>query len=392
MPRSSVSPPPVTLAKFSRPRLYDVLRRERLFERLDAARSHPIVWIAGPPGAGKSTLIASYLDARKVHALWFQADAADADPGTFFHYLTLAASEMLRGRAKRVEALPRYGPEYAADLATFTRRFLRAFFALFAARSIIVIDNFHEAPANAAWRHAFSEGLRELPAGLNLVFVSRMPPPPEMARLIADQSITRIDWSELRFTAGEATAMTATAGLAASVAQHIHRVSDGWAAGIVLMREHLAGAGELDAVARVPESKDAVFAYFTGEIFERARPTIAARCCSPRCCRPSPAATRRPSPATTTRHAFSTICIGNTCSPIGGAAAANPSTSFTRCSANSCSRKGASASPPMSAATRSIVRRGNSFRAASSTPQRRSTGKRRRGPRSPGLPCTPAPH
>jgi ATP/maltotriose-dependent transcriptional regulator MalT/DNA-binding SARP family transcriptional activator len=272
MPRSSVEAPPITLAKFSRPRLYDVLRRERLFARLDAARAHPIVWIAGPPGAGKSTLIASYVEARKAPGVWFQADAGDADPGTFFHYLTQAASDVMRAKSKALASLPRFGPEYAAELPTFARRFLRAFFALFPAQSILVIDNFHEPPATAAWRHAFSEGLRELPSGLNLVFVSRMPPPPEMARLIADQSITQIDWSELRFTEDEAIAMTAGARVEPSVSREIHRASDGWAAGIVLMREHLARAGALDTKTRVPESKEAVFAYFTGEIFERARP------------------------------------------------------------------------------------------------------------------------
>ena len=177
----------------------------------------------------------------------------------------------MRAKSKALAGAAALRSRIRADLPPFTRRFLRAFFALFPPQSVLVIDNFHEPPATAAWRHAFSEGLRELPAGLNLVFVSRKPPPPEMSRLIADQSITQIDWSELRFTEDEARAMTARAHVEAPCRARSISASDGWAAGIVLMREHLARAGALDR-ARVPESKEAVFAYFTGEIFERARP------------------------------------------------------------------------------------------------------------------------
>ena len=263
---------PVTLAKFSRPRLYNVLKRERLFARIDALRAHPILWIAGPPGAGKSTLVGSYVATRKQNGIWFQTDAGDADPGTFFHYLTLAAADLSGARAKRLAVLPRFGPEYLSDLTTFTRRFMRAFFALFPAESLLVVDNFHEAPANPAWRFAFSEGIRELPPGLNILFISRMPPPPEIARLAADQSITQIDWEELRFTAAEAEAITAGAGLPPSTREAIHRASEGWAAGIVLMREHLSRHVDARDETRLPEGKDAVFAYFTGEIFGRARP------------------------------------------------------------------------------------------------------------------------
>src|SRR4029078_1754303 len=113
---------------------------------------------------------------------------------------------------------------------------------------------------------------REIPHGMNLIVLSREPPVPEMSRLVGEQRITRIEWEALRFTEDEAVALTAAAQIDSEVARSIHQASDGWAAGIVLMREHLARSGALDTPARLPESKEAVFAYFTGEIFERARP------------------------------------------------------------------------------------------------------------------------
>lgn len=54
------------LAKLSRPRLHSPVARERLFALLDTERAHPLVWVAGPPGAGKTTLVASYCVARRL--------------------------------------------------------------------------------------------------------------------------------------------------------------------------------------------------------------------------------------------------------------------------------------------------------------------------------------
>ena len=80
-----------SIAKITRPVLAGHYSRKRLFRLIDRARKRPVLWICGPPGSGKTTLVSSYLAYRRVPGLWFRLEEGDADPATFFHYLGLAA-------------------------------------------------------------------------------------------------------------------------------------------------------------------------------------------------------------------------------------------------------------------------------------------------------------
>lgn len=172
------------LAKLTQPRLYGAVARERLFELLDEARERAVIWVCGPPGAGKTTLVASYLEHTASPAVWYQIDAADGDPATLFYYLARAVTTLAFSRAK---PLPLFTPEYLADLEGFSRRFFRGAFAGLPPGSLLVFDNYHEVAEESSLHRGLNAGFAEVPQSANVMVISRTPPPAVFARLqVAD--------------------------------------------------------------------------------------------------------------------------------------------------------------------------------------------------------------
>jgi ATP/maltotriose-dependent transcriptional regulator MalT len=239
------------LAKLTRPRLHQAVARERLFARLDRERaSRSAICVVGPPGAGKTTLVASWLDARAVKGIWYQVDPGDADLSTFFYYLGEAARPFAR---KGQRPLPALTPEYLQDVAGFGRRFFHDLFAQLPAGACVVLDNYQEVPAEALFHQLVADAVPEVPPGASLLAVSRRDPPNCYARLIANDRVAFIDWDDLRMTLEETTAILAARG--------------GWAAGLTLMLE-----GRRRSSGAAPDhssERDALFDYFAAQIFEQ---------------------------------------------------------------------------------------------------------------------------
>jgi ATP/maltotriose-dependent transcriptional regulator MalT/DNA-binding SARP family transcriptional activator len=260
------------IAKITRPHPVAAVRRPRLFRLLDAERRrHPILWVSGPPGAGKTVLLSTYLEVRKLRGLWYQVDSGDADVATLFYYLALAVKK-LKPRYRR--PLPHLTPEYLLGLETFARRFFEELFERLPKPGALVFDNVQEVRSHPAWETMLSHALDVVPRGVSVFFLSREEPPAALARLRVSGSLAVLGGKALDLTLPEARAMARVRGArqrnVRSVVSHLHRRARGWAAGLRLLLEQAQNGG-----ARVGEHEDtpaALFDYLAAEFFERLPP------------------------------------------------------------------------------------------------------------------------
>lgn len=259
--------------KISIPRVHQAYQRTRLFEQIDIGRQQSIVWIAGPPGSGKTTLVSSYCASRSLRTLWYQLDKSDSDIASFFHYLTLglkAASPRMR------KPLPKLTPEYLPGIMTFTQRFFETVGSRLSSPAVIVLDNYQEVSNTAALHEVLREAAQNLPSGLSFLVLSREEPPASLSRLQLHGELILLGWNELRLTLDEAKNIAKLRLPAVEVNDHVemlHKQTEGWVAGLRLLLDQ--GENIHPHTQLIIEKKQQVlFDYFAAEVFERWSPAI----------------------------------------------------------------------------------------------------------------------
>jgi LuxR family maltose regulon positive regulatory protein len=257
-----------SLVKITQPRLPEIVVRERLFQLLDSNRQYPVVWITGLAGSGKTTLMASYLEARQIPCIWYQIDEGDTDPATFFYYLGLAAK---KAAPRYRRPLPLLTPEYALGIQTFAKRYFEGLFERMKQSAVLVLDNYQEARHDAPFHDLLAAGLADIPQGIQVYVISRSEPPTPFVRFQVNNQLAVVDPEQLLLTREELTKimrMHCAAELSQEMVQRVMEKTRGWAAGVVLFCRAIRVAAVDPGMRKIP-SMEKMFDYFSNELFKR---------------------------------------------------------------------------------------------------------------------------
>ena len=264
------APVPVPVAKVARPRMMDLQPRRRLFSRLDALRrDHPIPWIAAPAGSGKTSLLVSYVEARKIPTIWYRVDEGDRHAADLFFYMRLALEVFEHSRRAGLE-LPSFSAK--VDVGHFSRRFFEAFFARLPAGALLALDDYHLATDDSSWQLAMEKLVAGIPPTMNVVVLSRRAPPAALVRARVHGEIGFLERAEIQLTEGEVAALakrrftgTKKTKPSSTDLKQIHEATGGWAAGVSLLLRR--NRPEALPARRADAEMQPIFDYLASAVF-----------------------------------------------------------------------------------------------------------------------------
>lgn len=172
-------------------------QRSDLHNLLDEANSRQLIVISGPPGAGKSDLVATYIATRHLPSIWYQVDSADKDLATFFHYFGIAAREAMPHKEASV---PDWHPELSQEITAFAKRYFQEIYQHLEAPFLIVLDDYQEVEDAAALHDVICVGCKELSSRGRMVILSRKGCPPTLMRQCTRDSVAIIEPDDLRLS------------------------------------------------------------------------------------------------------------------------------------------------------------------------------------------------
>ncbi len=207
------------------------IERDRLFDRLDAATTHPLTLVAAPTGFGKTTLLSGWTRRGSRRTAWITITDGDSDTVRF---IAAIAESLRRANALTDDRVDRDLASPGIDIVSEILPRLLA--ALRGEPLVLILDDYHlltGAPAH----QLVAALIAQMPASLRVVIASRADPALPLGRLRATGAMEEIRSDQLRFDPDETDRFlngTLELALDPGSIDTLEERTEGWPAGLYL--------------------------------------------------------------------------------------------------------------------------------------------------------------
>ena len=207
--------------------------RPRLDELLDELVTGPVTLVVAPAGAGKTALVAGWVDASSLACAWLSLDESDRDARQLWRGVIAALDALVPGCG--VDALDLL--RRSCPVGDVVGQLLNDLDGAAQESHVLVVDDLHlvddieEVATSLALFH------QHLPPWLHVVALSRREPALPVDRLRARGQLGEVRFAELRFSSDEASELLARLAPSLSEAEIEDAAEgiDGWAAGLQMV-------------------------------------------------------------------------------------------------------------------------------------------------------------
>ncbi|MFC4808648.1 BTAD domain-containing putative transcriptional regulator [Paenibacillus sp. GCM10023250] len=243
--------------------------RPRLYEMLDRHRHVKLLTVEAEPGYGKTALLSGYIANRGLPALWHPLRESDQCPGVFASRLQ-ASLERLR-KPPPADSHP---PNPARGLEELLHTL-----ADWQDELYIVLDNAQLIQGIPDVLPPVERLLRESPPGIRFVLIGQTLPDLPYSSFKLRQNYYHIDKTALALAPDEIAEIfrrTLPSPLADHEVEYLHRETEGWAAGLELIRDaiqHQPAEERQRILVKLPDIPH-LYAYLLTEVLQSLTPSI----------------------------------------------------------------------------------------------------------------------
>lgn len=252
---------------FAPPLVMDAVKRQRLFDLLDAYQDRQNILITGQAAQGKTTLLATYLKDKSLTTIWVPTRADDQDHAKLFNRLSMALTEKT-GPQKTIGSNAILGTQ--KPVLRHAQRLIQMLVETKIPLALVFDDMEHLGDESSGFelvRHLVETRFETL----KIYMLSRQRPALNFAWLKMAKNLFVLTNEDLSFTLNETgDFFSRKKGMSQNQIKKIHHITDGWAGGLTLVLESFRQVNEKLVL---PERLTAeVFNYFSREIYQQLDP------------------------------------------------------------------------------------------------------------------------